>query len=168
MNTIYTLLGTIIAFAIFNGVKWYIQHGFRAVPSQTPEAPAARYKRITVVILALAVLTIGVFVMENLSEKRQKELSEQAKQLSEQAKPLLELGYKYRYGKDVPKDDRKSFEYFMEAAKKGNAEGQYNLGYIYHEGLGVPKSEEKSVEWYGKAAAQGHDVGGPRRRADSR
>ena len=66
------------------------------------------------------------------------------------------LGYCYRKGYGVPKDDSKAVEWYRKAAEQGNAYAQYNLGFCYYNGNGVTKDYTKAVEWYRKAAEQGH------------
>lgn len=50
----------------------------------------------------------------------------------------------------------KAFEYYQEAAKKGNMYGQYNLGLLYLQGLGVTKDSKEAFEWLRKSAEQGN------------
>lgn len=45
---------------------------------------------------------------------------------------------------------------FLAAAKKGDAEAQYNLGACYEFGGGAPKDIDLARQWYEKAAKQGH------------
>jgi hypothetical protein len=45
---------------------------------------------------------------------------------------------------------------FLDAAKKGDAEAQYNLGACYEFGGGAEKNVDRAKEWYRKAAAKGH------------
>lgn len=45
---------------------------------------------------------------------------------------------------------------FLEAAKKGDSEAQYNLGACYEFGGGAPQDVDLAKKWYEKAAAQGH------------
>ena len=45
---------------------------------------------------------------------------------------------------------------FLDAAKKGDAEAQYNLGACYEFGGGTEKNVDRAKEWYQKAAAKGH------------
>jgi TPR repeat protein len=55
----------------------------------------------------------------------------------------------------LPKDEKRAFKLFEQAAAQGNAAGQYMVG-IYHEtGLGVAASLDKAVDAYRKAAALG-------------
>lgn len=45
---------------------------------------------------------------------------------------------------------------FLKAAKKGDAEAQYNLGACYEFGGGASVNADLARQWYEKAAAQGH------------
>lgn len=50
-----------------------------------------------------------------------------------------------------------SFQWYYNAANKGNADAQYNLGKCYDDGSGVPENKAEAVKWYRKAADQGHN-----------
>lgn len=68
---------------------------------------------------------------------------------------LSNLAYRYKYGKDgCPKDEKKAFELYLQAAKQGHASAQECVGLAYDFGHGVDKNYEKAVEWYRKAAAK--------------
>lgn len=47
-----------------------------------------------------------------------------------------------------------AFKEFMEAAKSGHSDSQYNIGLMYEHGIGVVKDASKAVVWYTKAAEQ--------------
>lgn len=49
-----------------------------------------------------------------------------------------------------------AFEGFLEAAKEGHSDSQYNLALMYEQGIGVRKDETEAVVWYGKSALQGN------------
>ena len=49
-----------------------------------------------------------------------------------------------------------AFKEFMEAAKSGHSDSQYNIGLMYEHGIGVVKDASKAVVWYAKAAEQGN------------
>jgi len=42
------------------------------------------------------------------------------------------------------------------AAKRGDAEAQYNLGYCFEKGVGVEINQDKSIKWYQKSAQQNY------------
>ena len=50
----------------------------------------------------------------------------------------------------------KAIRYFLNAAKRGNPEAQYNLGYCYKMGWGVTRNDAKMIQWYEKAADAGY------------
>jgi len=47
-------------------------------------------------------------------------------------------------------------QWYLELAKEGDAEAQYNLGSVYDSGFGVPVDSDEAVRWYKEAADQGH------------
>ena len=50
---------------------------------------------------------------------------------------LRELGYDYRHGIGVEKDEKKDFEYNMKAAELGNSDAMEDVGICYQYGIGV-------------------------------
>lgn len=65
------------------------------------------------------------------------------------------LGYSFRLGKGVAKDDKEAVKWFRKAAEQGLALAQFDLGECYLEGTGVDKDEKEAVKWFRKAAEQG-------------
>jgi TPR repeat protein len=49
-------------------------------------------------------------------------------------------------------DKRKAFEYYLELAKKGYYQDQYNVGKCYHFGIGIEENIDVAVNWYEKAS----------------
>jgi uncharacterized protein len=49
-----------------------------------------------------------------------------------------------------------AYKKFLEAAKEGHADSQFNVALMYEKGIGVSKDEKEAVVWYGKAASQGN------------
>ena len=47
------------------------------------------------------------------------------------------------------------FEYYLKAARQGDAEAQFYLGLCYNYGDGVEKDLSEAVIWFRKAAVQG-------------
>ena len=45
--------------------------------------------------------------------------------------------------------------WFREAAKRGDADAQYNLGRLYYEGKGVRRDYRKAAKWFLASAEQG-------------
>ena len=52
--------------------------------------------------------------------------------------------------------NKESIDWYMEAAKNGNAQAQCKLGDYYESGLVVAQNYEKAIEWYKKAAEGGN------------
>ena len=67
-----------------------------------------------------------------------------------------EHGEKYYYGYGVNADDRTALDWYLKAAKKGNAGAEYKLGWMYEQGKGVTPIYEMALRWYRKAAAHGN------------
>lgn len=61
----------------------------------------------------------------------------------------------YFYGKGVPRDSKKSFDYFQQAAKMGSGQGQSWVGYLYQIGQGVNTDYGEALRWTQIAANQG-------------
>jgi CubicO group peptidase (beta-lactamase class C family) len=66
-----------------------------------------------------------------------------------------ELGQMYFYGKGVPRDFKKSFDYFRQAAEMGSGSGQSWVGYLYQNGQGVSADYGEALRWTKMAAEQG-------------
>jgi TPR repeat protein len=67
------------------------------------------------------------------------------------------LAQRYRDGKGVKQSDKKAIELYEMAAKRGNANAQYNLGLYYKQGShGLTQSSTRAIEYYTLAAEQGH------------
>jgi TPR repeat protein len=66
-----------------------------------------------------------------------------------------ELGAQYLLGRGVPKDDKRAFYYFSQAAAKGDPLAQNELGYMYAAGKGTARDYNKSFIFYHQAAMQG-------------
>ena len=62
------------------------------------------------------------------------------------------LGYMYRKGQGVPKDDAKAVQWYRDAAKRGHTLAQYAHGVMYNNGYGIPKDDAKAFYWYRRAA----------------
>ena len=48
--------------------------------------------------------------------------------------------------------------WYMEMAKNGDADAQYNLGSVYETGFGVKRDPDEAVRWYKEAATQDHQL----------
>ncbi len=62
------------------------------------------------------------------------------------------IGETYLIGKGVPRDYKKAFEWFSQAADQNNTRAMTNLGVMYYRGMGVKQSYTKSRELLEKAA----------------
>lgn len=62
----------------------------------------------------------------------------------------------YANGEGVPKDLLRAFDLYCQAAKKGDAEAQYDVGWIYLNGRGVARDDALAARFFELAAAQGH------------
>jgi TPR repeat protein len=58
------------------------------------------------------------------------------------------LGYMYRHGYGVDKNNEKALYYYQLAANKGSICANNNLGYTYEHGYGVDKNYEKAIHYY--------------------
>jgi TPR repeat protein len=59
------------------------------------------------------------------------------------------------FGKEAPKDFRRSAQLLRKAAEQGDADAQFRLGTMYRKGRGVGQDDAEAVKWYLKAAEQG-------------
>ncbi len=65
------------------------------------------------------------------------------------------LGYAYRRGLGVPRDDARAAYWYRRAAVQGQADAQYALGLMYELGVGLAPDMAEADYWYGLAIAQG-------------
>lgn len=68
---------------------------------------------------------------------------------------MNDLGVIYDEGILVDNDPAVSFQYYRDAANRGNPVAAYNLAWSYLDGEGIEKNETLGVEWLLKAAAKG-------------
>jgi soluble lytic murein transglycosylase-like protein len=61
----------------------------------------------------------------------------------------------YQYGEGVPKDVPRALELFCSAARRGDAESQFDLGWIHAHGQGVPRNDSLAAFFFAAAAEQG-------------
>ncbi len=66
------------------------------------------------------------------------------------------LGYLYRMGKGVEKDEEKSIFWYQKAADGGDPSAQNTIAIYYKYGKGVKQDSNKAIYWLQKAADQGH------------
>ncbi|MBN2437034.1 MAG: SEL1-like repeat protein [Deltaproteobacteria bacterium] len=85
-----------------------------------------------------------------------KEEKPQKKGHPEDSAAVSREAMKHYKGDGVPKDHKKAFELFKEAADLGDPLAQRYLGWMYQRGEGVEKDPSSAVRWYSKAADQNH------------
>lgn len=69
---------------------------------------------------------------------------------------LVALAVAHEHGEGVPKSLSRAAFYYCEAARRGDAEGQYGLGWMYANGRGLPRDDTLAAGLFALAAAQGH------------
>lgn len=69
---------------------------------------------------------------------------------------LVAAALAHEHGEGVPKDLSKAAFLYCEAARRGDAEGQYGLGWMYANGRGIPHDDAFAASLFALAAAQGH------------
>jgi TPR repeat protein len=65
------------------------------------------------------------------------------------------IGYMYRRGEGVAKDEAEAVKWYRKAAEQGYPTAQSNLGFMYQVGAGVPQDLDEAAAWFRKASAQG-------------
>lgn len=70
------------------------------------------------------------------------------------AEASLFLGYLYRRGVGLVRDDAQAAHWYRRAAQSGHPEAQYELALMYELGLGVEQDPEEAAKWYALATAQ--------------
>lgn len=71
------------------------------------------------------------------------------------AEAQYRLGMAHGYGNGVPKDYRKSAEWYQKSAEQGHLDAQEQLAEAYDFGRGVPRNYAEAAKWYLKVAEQG-------------
>lgn len=66
-----------------------------------------------------------------------------------------EQNYKQAEKFQKSEKNEEAFEYYLKAARQGDAEAQFYLGLCYNYGDGVEKDLSEAVVWFRKAAHQG-------------
>jgi hypothetical protein len=67
------------------------------------------------------------------------------------------LGYIYGYGpNDIEIDFDESAKWYLMAARKGDAESQFEYGYYLYKGLGPDRSFPEAFDWLSLSAEQGN------------
>ncbi|RHZ89372.1 hypothetical protein Glove_15g7 [Diversispora epigaea] len=68
---------------------------------------------------------------------------------------LNTIGYCYRFGLGVEKNDEKGFEVYLKCAENGNIIAQLNASACYRDGLGTTRDATKSFQWDIKSVLAG-------------
>ena len=90
-----------------------------------------------------------------LSTEEIQHLRHQAEQGNAEAQ--FKLGWMYRKGKDVPKNNAEALKWHWLAAEQGYIAAQYSVGWIYSRGEdNFPQDDTEALKWYWLAAEQGH------------
>ena len=113
-----------------------------------------QYQRHTMVCIITFFLLASSIGMAGEGSPSLKELQQQAEQGIAEAQ--VNLGLKYRRGRDVTRDYWKARTWFHKAAEQGHADAQNNLGQMYDHGRGVEQDFVQARKWYRMAAEQGH------------
>lgn len=72
------------------------------------------------------------------------------------ARAMVLTGDLHMAGKGVVRNQSLARQWYLLAAKAGDAEAGFKLGHQYESGLGVPNSPTRASEWYEAAAVGGH------------
>jgi TPR repeat protein len=73
------------------------------------------------------------------------------------APSLVAQALAYEHGEGLPKDQIRAALLYCEAARHGDAEGQFSLGWMYANARGVPRDDAIAASLFALAADQGHD-----------
>ncbi|MGN1030735.1 MAG: tetratricopeptide repeat protein [Butyricicoccaceae bacterium] len=71
------------------------------------------------------------------------------------AEAMYELGWRYRDGRELPKDYVRAAGWLRRAAEQGHAKAMCSLGVCYEYGMGVPRDPAEADAWYLRAAQAG-------------
>ena len=83
------------------------------------------------------------------------ELIQQAERDDATSEQQLDIAFRYDNGLGVTEDNFKASNWYLKAAKRGNATAQFNLGLMYLNGEGLPVDELEALRWFRSAADQG-------------
>lgn len=106
------------------------------------------FARSRLCILTAALIANGVAIADN-----RQPLAETTKR---SAAALVSEAARYEHAEGVPRDYGRAIELYCEAAKAGNAEGQYGLGWMYANGRGVKRDDAIAAHLFSLASQQGH------------
>ena len=72
------------------------------------------------------------------------------------AEAQMKLGWLYKNGQGVQKNEAEAVNWYRKAAEQGYDKAQFNLGVVYAYGKGVQQNEAEAFNWFRKAADQGN------------
>jgi hypothetical protein len=95
---------------------------------------------IFTLLLASSVAVVQLAAQQTTAD--QKPIEEvKAKAEAGDAKSQVELGFRYKQGKGVEKDQAEAVKWYRKAAEQNFAEAQFSLGVCYAHGEGVAKDQ---------------------------
>lgn len=63
-----------------------------------------------------------------------------------------QLAMMYRFGRGVPVDYVRAFDWYRKAAMQGDSVSELELGFMYEQGIGVSQDYPRAMEWFHRAA----------------
>ncbi|TYA58909.1 tetratricopeptide repeat protein [Formosa maritima] len=94
-------------------------------------------------ILRILLFSIGILIILACKEETQAQTNGIAH---------FEAGLKAVDADNMPQ----AFQEFLEAAKEGHIDSQFNVALMYEQGLGVSKNESEALFWYESSASRGN------------
>lgn len=67
----------------------------------------------------------------------------------------VNIGWMYKQGHGVERDDEEALSWFHRAAEAGNVTAWYNLGFMYRDGRGTAVDVKQALYWFKKAQPTG-------------
>ncbi|HSH95549.1 MAG TPA: tetratricopeptide repeat protein, partial [Roseimicrobium sp.] len=67
------------------------------------------------------------------------------------------MGQLYVHSRFFKTDEKKSFEWFLRGAKRGDAQSQFRLAESYRDGVGADADNTLARQWFVSAADRGHE-----------
>ena len=83
------------------------------------------------------------------------ELKDLAEKEDATAEQQLDIAFRYDNGLGVTENNYEASNWYLKAAKRGNATAQFNLAIMYLNGEGLPIDELEALRWFRSAAEQG-------------
>lgn len=74
----------------------------------------------------------------------------------EERSELVRQALTYEHGEGVRKDPLKAVDLYCQAARRFDAEAQYNLGWMYANGRGIPRNDGHAAALFASASALGY------------